>query len=71
MSIYLINPFLYQVVATPGQQEYTTPGTYTWVAPAGVTKVSIVAIGGGARHWQCHCGCGARGLVHGHRRRSR
>jgi len=36
--------------ATPvavGQQAYTTVGTYSWVAPAGVTKVSVVAIGGG------------------------
>jgi len=31
----------------PGQQAYTTPGTYTWTAPAGVTSVSIVAIGAG------------------------
>lgn len=32
----------------PGQQAYTTAGTYSWVAPAGVTKVSVVAVGGGA-----------------------
>jgi len=31
-----------------GQQAYTTPGTYSWVAPAGVTSVSVVAVGGGA-----------------------
>lgn len=30
-----------------GQTAYTTPGTYTWVAPAGVTSVSVVAVGGG------------------------
>lgn len=30
-----------------GQAEFTTAGTYTWVAPAGVTSVSVVAIGGG------------------------
>ena len=30
-----------------GQQEYTTAGTYTWVAPADVTSVSVVAVGGG------------------------
>lgn len=30
-----------------GSQSYTTAGTFTWVAPAGVTKVSIVAVGGG------------------------
>lgn len=32
----------------PGQQEYTTPGTYTWIAPAGVSFVSVVCVGGGA-----------------------
>ena len=31
-----------------GQQAYTTPGTYTWTAPAGVTVVSVVLIGAGA-----------------------
>jgi hypothetical protein len=30
-----------------GQVEYTTPGTYSWTAPAGVTSVSVVAVGGG------------------------
>ena len=34
-------------VAAPGQQAYTTAGTYSWVAPVGVTKVSVVAVGGG------------------------
>ena len=32
----------------PGQPAYTTAGTYIWTAPAGVTSVSVVAIGGGA-----------------------
>jgi hypothetical protein len=31
----------------PGQQEYTSPGTYSWIAPEDVTKVSVVAVGGG------------------------
>ena len=31
----------------PGSQSYTTAGTYSWVAPAGVTSVSVVAVGGG------------------------
>ena len=31
----------------PGSQSYTTPGTYTWVAPVGITSVSAVAVGGG------------------------
>ena len=30
-----------------GQSEYTTPGTYTWVCPAGVNDVHVVCIGGG------------------------
>ena len=30
-----------------GQQAYTTAGTYTFVAPAGVSSVSVVVIGGG------------------------
>jgi hypothetical protein len=36
------------VSAPAGQQAYTCAGTYTWVAPAGVTKVSVVAVGGGS-----------------------
>lgn len=30
-----------------GQVEYTTAGTYTWIVPAGVTSISMVAVGGG------------------------
>lgn len=30
-----------------GQVAYTSAGTYSWVAPAGVTSVSVVAVGGG------------------------
>jgi hypothetical protein len=30
-----------------GEIEYTTPGTYTWTVPAGITSVSAVAVGGG------------------------
>ena len=30
-----------------GQQEYTSPGSFSWTAPAGVTSVSVVAVGGG------------------------
>jgi len=35
-------------VTTPsagGSQSYTTPGTYTWIAPSGVTSVSVVTVG--------------------------
>lgn len=31
-----------------GSQSYTSAGTYSWVAPSGVTAVSVVAVGGGA-----------------------
>jgi hypothetical protein len=31
-----------------GQQAYTTAGTYSWVAPVGVTKVSVVTVGAGS-----------------------
>jgi hypothetical protein len=33
--------------AANGSVTYSTPGTYTWTAPAGVSHVSVVAIGGG------------------------
>jgi hypothetical protein len=33
----------------PGQQAYTTPGTYSWVCPAGVTSVSVVCVGPGGQ----------------------
>ncbi|MBU0999425.1 hypothetical protein KKG24_03975, partial [Patescibacteria group bacterium] len=35
------------VAAAPGQQAYTTPGSYSWTAPTGVTSVSVVCVGGG------------------------
>lgn len=31
-----------------GSVSYTTPGTYSWTAPTGVTSVCVVCIGGGA-----------------------
>ena len=30
-----------------GQESYTSPGTYSWTCPAGVTSVSVVCVGGG------------------------
>lgn len=30
-----------------GEQLYTTPGTYSWIVPAGVFSVSVVCVGGG------------------------
>lgn len=35
------------LAAPPGGDLYQTAGTYTWVAPTGVTSVHVVAIGGG------------------------
>jgi len=31
----------------PGQQAFITSGTFTWVAPTGITKASVVVVGGG------------------------
>ena len=42
-----INSFQTAGGPVTGQQAYTYYGTYSWVAPAGVTKVSVVAVGGG------------------------
>lgn len=43
------------------QQAYTTPGTYSWVAPAGVTSVSVVAVGGGGGAAGIYAGGGGGG----------
>ena len=37
----------YTILANAGQQQYTTAGTYSWVAPSGITNVSVVCVGGG------------------------
>lgn len=42
-----------------GQSEYTSPGTYSWTCPAGVTLVSAVCIGGGGGGY--HSGDGGPG----------
>lgn len=49
-SSYSDRTFYFEVVAgiPPGQQAYTTPGTYTWTAPAGVTSVCVVCVGAGS-----------------------
>ena len=41
------NPRVLGVPVSGGQQEYTSPGTYTFTAPTGVTSVCVVCIGGG------------------------
>ena len=30
-----------------GQVEFTTPGTYQWEVPVGVTSICVVCVGGG------------------------
>ena len=43
-------------------QNFTTPGTYSWTAPAGVTSVSVVAVGsGGTGGYQWSSGGGGGG----------
>jgi hypothetical protein len=47
-------PLLSSTENTPKQVAYTVPGTYTFIPPAGVTSVCVVAIGGGGgggRDW--------------------
>jgi hypothetical protein len=36
------------ITGNPGSSIYTTPGTYIWCVPSGVTSVCVVAIGAGA-----------------------
>ena len=50
-----------------GQAAYTSAGSYTWVAPTGVTSVSVVCVGGGgnsASGGDC-AGSGGGGLAYG------
>ena len=39
---------IFNVPLPTGEQSFTTPGTYTFTVPAGVTAVSAVVVGGGA-----------------------
>jgi hypothetical protein len=48
-------------LATAGQQEYTTPGSYSWICPSGVTRVSVVCVGGGGGAANDEAGGGAGG----------
>ena len=46
-----------------GEALFSSPGTYSWTAPTGVTKVSAVCIGGGGGgsatdEWQVNFSCG-------------
>lgn len=44
-----------------GQQAYTTPGTYSWIAPSQVTSVSVVVVGGGGSGYSAHDSNGGGG----------
>ena len=53
-----INKFYGTTAVVRGCATYTTAGVYTWVAPAGVTKVSVLVIaGGGLGGNSGFCGC--------------
>lgn len=39
-----------------GQQAYTTPGTYTFTVPTGVTSICVVCVGGGGGGWSSGSG---------------
>ena len=48
MSGILAATFYNSAAAAPaGDALFTTPGTYSWTAPAGVTSVCVVCVGGG------------------------
>lgn len=49
------------VGAPPGQQAYTTAGTYSWTAPSGVTSVCVVCVGGGGGGGNSGDGAGGGG----------
>lgn len=38
---------LTSISVLPGQVQYTTPGTYTWTVPTGVTSICVVCVGAG------------------------
>lgn len=35
--------------APPGDQQYVSPGTYTWTVPSGVTSICVVCVGAGGQ----------------------
>jgi hypothetical protein len=53
------------VLGPAGEAEYTTPGTYSWTCPEGVTSVCVVCVGGGGGGTQSgsgRSGAGGGGL---------
>lgn len=53
----------YTAANTKTSNSYTTSGTYSWVAPAGVTSVSAVMVGGGGSG-SCQTGGGGGALTY-------
>lgn len=53
-----INNTAYSDTSTNQSYAYVTPGTYSWIAPAGVTSISVVAVGGGGGGNSCYGGYG-------------
>lgn len=47
----------------PGQVAYTTPGTYSWVCPAGVTSVCVVCVGAATTAYGADVGGGGAGAL--------
>ena len=50
--------FMRSAGVSAGSQSYTTSGSYTWVAPTGVTSISVVVVGGGGNAQPGNCCCG-------------
>ncbi len=47
--------------AAAGQQAYTSAGTFSWTAPAGVSSVCVVVVGAGGSGRKDHDSCGGGG----------
>jgi hypothetical protein len=56
-----VSSFTLSFVHPIGQAQFTTPGTYTWVAPTGVRRVSAMCVGAGGSG----SGSGAAGVAGG------
>lgn len=54
--------------AVRGSSSYTTPGTYTWYVPSGVTSISFFAIGGGTGGTNYSRGGGGGGSIYANNR---
>ena len=57
----VIAGFAKSSAAVAGQAEWTTPNTYSWTVPAGVTSISAVAVSGGGGGPRGGCDFGGQG----------